>query len=271
MAKGWSRVEAKAQEDAQRREEWAKSNVPQLWLKEGQKEQVRFLEQGPDVNNFFVHEFRTKAGNTMRFTCLNDLEDGTKCPGCDQGLPRKIKVVINLIQRNRPILRKGSDGKAIKVNNEYIVDGHQDEVVVFTGPSTTADMLRQKDAKYHGLMSRDMELSRTGTQFSPYVVEPADVDSGPVPMSEADQALAAKKHNIDEFMKPPTFAEAAQKSAQAANSGGGAPSQTGPQGAAVGEANGFLAGANVPAGADPPNAFGASGAVPAGAGETQQS
>lgn len=211
MPKGWGTVEQRAAEAAEQQKRWAESSKPQLWISEGERAIVRFLEQGPEVNTYFVHPYRSQAGKYTTFSCLNQDDDGTRCPGCEAGMKRQLKGVFNVIQRQRPVLRMDSNGHAMKDSNQqYIVDGHQDAVVILTLPETTTNLLREKDVKYNGLMSRDVEIARTGTKFSPYNVEPADIDSGVVPMSDADQVLVANKHNLDEFMQSPTFAEAAK-------------------------------------------------------------
>lgn len=265
MAKGWDRVENAAQESAENRERWAAeaaNRKPELFVKQGESVVVRFLEQGPDINNFAVHEYQVQTAQGPRrrtFTCLNDKDDGTPCPACAAGMKRKLKGVYNVIQRQRPILRRGQDGKALKDgNNNYIVDGYADAVVILTVPSTTAEVLRQKDAHYQGLMSRDILASKTGSQFQPWNFEPADINSPAAALSEADLVLLGSKHNLDEFMAPPTFQEAAQTVAKYGNQpaqGGGQPvAAPGPQGQ-PGAGNQFLVGGAPPAGA-PANTFG---------------
>lgn len=192
---------------------------------------VRFLEQGNEgdqaVNVFPRHEYKvpdTRAQSgffTNHFTCLKERDPNIDCPGCSAGLEIKPQTVYNLIQRQRPVLRKGQDGKVMRdqAGNPY-VEGHQDDVVFWKCASTTGAMMQRKDNDYKGLMSRDFRLQWTGANYQPYELVPADVDGGPQPMSENDRALAAKKHNLDEVYKPPTVQEAAQIVAKyGANSG----------------------------------------------------
>lgn len=200
---------------------------------------------------FAVHEYEvpnpqrpTDRPWKRQFTCLNDKDDGTPCPACDAGMKQKLRGVYNIIQRQRPIFRKDKDGKAIYVNNEPIIDGHEDTVVILNVPSTTAEVIRRKDADYNGLMSRDLKIRRSSDTFQPWDIEPADIDSGAVPMSEADQELAKQKHDLDEFMQPPPFQEAARIVAKETNrppqSGGGSQPQGQPQaGEGGGSGNAF--------------------------------
>lgn len=277
MSKGWDRVEQATAAAQEARERAEQSRLPQLFTsavkaaKGGHPVVIRFLEQGPDVNTFDRHEYQVpdnRGGFYRRqFTCLREVKQ--ECPGCSAGLKIKVRGVYNVIQRNRAVLRKDKDGRPIKdPSGNYIVDGHQDQVVIFDVPSTTAEELRKKDATYHGLMSRDLQLSESGSSFQPWTIEPADIDSGPQPMSQGDQALAAHKHDIDAFMKPPSPAEAQQivnqyggnSGAQQNSAPGGA---VGPQGnaTAAGAANGFLAG--VPAGTVQGSPYAAPSSAPA--------
>lgn len=225
---------------------------------------MRFLEQGNDgpdaVNAYDMHEYkvpdaRARGGAfTKRFTCFKDTAFGNpnaQCPGCSAGLPIKVRAAYNLIQRERPILRKDKDGKVIKnPDGSYIVDGYADEVVFWEVANTTANMIRQKDNKYHGLMSRDLAIGLSGDSFQPYTVEPADIDSGPQAMSDEDRALAARKKNLDEVFAPSSVQEAAQIVAKyGANSGANSTAQGIPSAVSGAQTNPMMAGVQLPPGA----------------------
>jgi hypothetical protein len=225
---------------------------------------VRFLEQGnegPDAVNVYPrHEYkvpdsRAKSGYfTNHFTCLKETDPNADCPGCKAGLEIKPQTVYNLIQRNRPAFRKGSDNKPLQdATGNRIVDGHADEVVYWKCASTTGNMMSRKDNDYHGLMSRDFKLQWTGASYQPYEVVPVDVDGGPQPMSDNDRALAAQKHNLDDIYKPPPFQEAASIVAKyGANSGAGSSQGSIPSAVPnTAQANPMLAGATLPAGQSP--------------------
>lgn len=266
MAKGYALVEQEAERQAARRQEIDEAKARQgteLWsthIKQmpDQTVTVRFLEQGNDgpdaVNAYPRHEYkRPERQYPDRFTCLKDPDVGNlnaDCPGCNAGLKISVRTVYNLIQRNRPVLRKGADGKALKdASGQWLIDGYQDDVVYWECSNTTGNELRKKDNKYHGLMSRDFELSLTGNNTNPYSLEPADIDSGPQPMSENDRALAAKKHDLNEIYKPPSLQEAAQIVAKyGANSGANSTSQGIPNATQAAQQNPMLAGANLPPG-----------------------
>jgi hypothetical protein len=272
MAKGWDGIEQQAQATAEARARFEQGFKPELKVNEKNPGPyiIRFLEQGPDVNNYPVHEYKVPNPNVRggvshrRFTCLSEV--GQECPGCSAGMKVKRRGVYNVIQRQRPVFRKDKDGKAIYVNSEPIIDGHQDEVVIANVGGPTANMLRQLDGKMQGLMSRDFDVTFSGDSFQAWNITGALDGAGnsmATPMSEADMALAANKHNLDEYMKPPTFQEAAQIVAQyggGSGGGGGSPAAAS-QAQAAAPANAFLAGAEVPAGA-PVNTFAGAGAAP---------
>lgn len=260
MSKGWDAVQAAAAAQQEQQAQFEAQRKPTLSINQNNPGpiQIRFLEQGPDVNNFPVHDYKVPNARggffNKNFTCLSEI--GQECPGCKAGLKQKRRGVYNVIQRNRPILRKGSDGKALKnPDGSWIIDGYQDEVVIANVGQPTAEMLRQADGQYQGLMSRDFIVTFSGNQFQSWNLTPALDGAGnamATPMSEADMALAAQKHDIDEFMKPPSQQEAARIVAQyggnsgaSPNAGGQVPAQG--NGMQAPHGNQFLQGAPVPA------------------------
>jgi hypothetical protein len=268
MAKGWDAVEQQAKATQEARERAEATFLPELRV--GAKNPGpfygRFLEQGVDVNNYPVHDYKVPlpGGGVghRRFTCLTEVH--MPCPGCAAGMKQKRRGVYNFIQRNRPVYRKGPDGKAIKDGaGQYITDGYEDAVVVVNVGGPTAEMLRKADADYRGLMCRDFQVTFSGDTFQSWDLKPimdAAGNSGPTPMSENDQVLAAKKHDLDAYMKPPSLEEAQRIVNMYGGNSGASPvasAPTPPQGNAgqAGQASGFLAGANVPTGVG--TAFGA--------------
>lgn len=217
------------------------------------------------MNNFPIHEYKVPSNGggqpfTRRFTCLSEVNQ--ICPGCAAGLKVKRRGVYNLIQRNRPVLQRGADKKVLKnPDGSYIVIGYQDEVVVANVGGPTAEMLRKADGQYHGLMSRDFVVQYSGETFQAWNIVPVMDEAGnaiATPMSEIDQALAAKKHDLDKYMKPPTPEEAqkivmqygqnsgAQQVAPAGMQQGGFVPPQGNAMQAPGAANQFLAGVPLP-------------------------
>lgn len=266
MARGTTKVQQAAQAQQEARARAQQNALPQIFTSSVDPSKgngpvlARFLEQGEDINTYDRHEYSVPDGKggfyRRQFTCLRESPwNQPECPGCAAGLKIKLRGVYNVIWRNRAVYRKGADGKVIKVNGQPIIDGYADEVCILDVPSTTAEVLRGKDGSYHGLGTRDVILSASGNSFQPWNIEPADIGAPPTPLSENDMALYARKHDLDKFMEPPSFQEAAQIIAQyGANSGARqqapmSPTQpVSPQGNGMQAqpANGFLAGAAVP-------------------------
>jgi hypothetical protein len=210
MADGWDAVAQESELRRERREQWESSRHNKLILKDGQSADVRFVQ--PKPHTFYTHPIRT-AKSFRNVPCLNQKDDGTQCPGCDADLKRQLRIAFNVIHRGRPVLRKGSDGRAERDGKgDFIIDGHADDIAVFECSSTSGDLLRQKEVKYEGgVMSRDVTIARTGPQFSPFVFEAADTERGHVPMSAADQELAKKAYDLEEIYKPPSFVDLARQ------------------------------------------------------------
>lgn len=217
MARGTRRTEEASAARERQREEWAKDNFPRL-TKNMLPAVVRFLEQGDDINEIAQHEYSEPNPQNpgqpfkRRFTCFNDKLDGTPCPGCNSGLKMKFRGVFNVIQRQRGIIRRGSDGKAIKgPDNKYIIDGFKDEVVVLDVPSTCLETLRKNDVDWKGLMTGEIKVEVNTSTFEPFRFTCADFSNWfNQPMTDVDIQLAQGRHNIDEVMRPPSFDDASQ-------------------------------------------------------------
>ena len=217
--KGWSAVEQFEEEKEARDAQFQAQSKPMLFVSQKNPGPVaiRFLEQGETVSTYYTHDYKIPSAggvSTRRFTCLSQPPWNQECPGCKAGLKRKTRGVFNVIQRGRAVLRRGADGKALKgADGNWIIDGYRDEVVIASVGGPTASMLRKADGQYHGLMSRDFVVQYSGDTFQAWNMTPAIDAQGnamATPMSDADQQLAAAKHDLDEFMKPPTAQEAAQ-------------------------------------------------------------
>lgn len=171
---------------------------------------IRFLEQGDDVQWAWVHECPAEQGRKWGGStpCLNQDGRGQACPGCELGAKRKIAGWINIIMRDADVYEKDADGRAIKnpLTQQFNVIGQADQVFVWQGGSRVFTTLGQKDRSFKGLMSRDFEVIRTGEGLGTnYSIEPADVDSGPQPMSKADLKLAAAKPDTKKFTLPESY------------------------------------------------------------------
>lgn len=218
-------------------------------LQGGQFAAVRFLEQGTDIGWASVHKVPVEGRQYGQdFLCLDQNDDGTPCPFCQsehKGIrARSTKGFYNVIWRggemwqaaNQQILAANAAAIAagqppkptwtlapIYKRNEWgsperdaqrnpIILGYADGVFMWKASKTVHDQIMSKDGTYQGLMSRDFVVRRQGNTKDDtiYFIEPIDVNSGPQPMSQADQELYAKKYNLDEWITPLSY-DAAQK------------------------------------------------------------
>jgi len=203
MAKGFTALKS-AKEDINRRKEEGGSGLRYFRLTDGETAVVRFLEQGDDVSCAWVHNIDVPGRKfPLQVPCRDQDEEGRRnlgvdCPGCDKGYPLKFRGKINMIQRDAPIFEK--DGE------RWVQVGSEDSVVVWDVSFESLQELQQKDFKYKGLGSRDFEITRSGSGFdTKYFIEPADVDSGPQPMSKSDKELAAEKFDLTELVTPTSY------------------------------------------------------------------
>lgn len=212
--KGKGPIQERAAAAAEQQRKFAEASVPMLFGKEikrggpdGNPLVGRFLEQDEEINSFERHPIQ-KPGQQYPdlHTCLSEIN--MDCPACRGGLKSTRKGAYNVIIRNRAVLRKGADGKAVKApDGSFIIDGYADQVVVWECSNTTANVLVRADNDYGGLMTRDFQIRYTGNDKNPYDVVPAVIDGGPQPMSDADLQLAAKKFDLDKVFAPPTQQE----------------------------------------------------------------
>lgn len=191
---------------------------------------VRILEQGDELVYADVHRVPVANARYPRdLICLDTEDDGTRCPACqsddDKIRRRSTRGFINVIWRDGPVYERNDFGGPKKdANGKPIIVDREDGVFLWKCSGTVFQMLIEKDSKYKGLMSRDFEVRRTGStmQDTRYSIDPFDPDGGPQPMTIADQALAAKKYDLQAMTKPLEYAAFVAVM-------NGAPSSDGPQ------------------------------------------
>lgn len=177
-----------------------------LRLKEGETATVRFLEQGDDLFYYYYHDFShldKQNGFKVSFPCLDQEDDGTPSPGAEQDFPRKFRTSVNVIWRDAPEYERDSDGKIITGSDgKWKQIGKKDQVAVWEGGQNVFKMLAEKDRKYKGLGSLELEIARSGTGFDTrYSIEPADFDAGKTPLSDEDKKLAEGKYNLEKVAR----------------------------------------------------------------------
>lgn len=207
MPRGFTQI-AKVAEKIKEKSEFEDYGPPVLFLKlpdDQDTAQVRFLEQGEEVYGYWYHDFSNIDGSgwKTKVPCLDQDDQNVPCPGCREDLPRKFEGFINLIWRNAPKYKRDAEGRRVKENDSYIVEGHEDQVAVWRcGIKLFNKVLKRKDHAYKGLGTRDFEITREGTGLqTTYAVEPVDPDGGPSPLSDADKKLAANKYDLEQLAR----------------------------------------------------------------------
>lgn len=200
-----------------------------LWfrLDDGESAVVRFLEEGDGIFWCHMHEVPVENRSFGRDVgCCNQDDDGTACPGCEQGLPRRFKGFINLIWDEAPVFKRDSEGKMIKEDGQATIVGHKPQVAVWGSGIRVFDELDEVDGSFRGLRSRHFKVKRKGVKLSTkYTIKPADPDSGPQPFTAEEKKLEEGKYDLNQFIKPPSYAEFQKElggSSGGSRNGGGA-------------------------------------------------
>lgn len=209
MPKGFAGVkEASAAIEARR----SGGGVSALWFRLGAGEEtiVRFGEQGDDIHWAYCHEVPVPGRQWGRdVPCLDQEKDGTPCPGCEQDLPRRFKGYINVLWYDAPQFKRDSAGKLVKdTTGDPVVTGTKPQVAIWSSGIRLFEDLEETDANYRGLCSRKFRVKRSGTGFdTKYRLAPADVDSGPQPLTDEEQKLFQDKYDLNPYIQPGTYEE----------------------------------------------------------------
>lgn len=192
-------------------------------LKDGQTAIVRFLSPAEEIE--WARKWKLPPSRNFQYgemvNCVDQMEDGTPDPGYAANLKSGFRAYPVLIWRNAPVFQRGPDGKLVKDSNgAKQLTGYADQIAVWECSFEVYQNLQAKDEKYRGLPSRDLEIRRRGAKTdTEYLIEPADLDAGPQPLTPADQALISTSMiDVAPFVKVPTFEELA-----AYINGGGVP------------------------------------------------
>jgi len=175
-----------------------------LRLKEGETATVRFLEQSDDVFFYYYHDFShldKTNGFKYSFPCLDQDDEGKDSPGTELDFPRKFRTSVNVIWRDAPLYERDDDNRIVTGSDgKWKQIGTEDQVAVWEGGIKVYQMLAEKDVKYNGLASRDLDITRSGSGFDTrYSVEPNDIDSGAVSPSDNDKEIAKDKYNLEKI------------------------------------------------------------------------
>lgn len=235
MPRGFGGVEA-AQQDIEARKNAGGSGGKLFFkLADGEVADVRFLEQGDEVNWAWVHELPPAPNRIVgdKIPCRAYDEEGVftgeNCPGCDRQYKRTFQGAINLIWRNAPVFARDENGRIVKNGNAPVVTDHKDQIAVWVQGITVFNELSEKDSTYRGLSSRDFKIRRRGKGLSTkYSIDPSDPDGGPKALSASDEELAAEKYDLTPFVEPPSYESWGNRNAGQTGSSDVQPAETSP-------------------------------------------
>jgi hypothetical protein len=192
-------------------------------LKAGEEAIVRFLEQDDDIAWCMMHEIPVEGRQWGKnVPCLDQDKDGTPCPGCERDMDRRFKGFINLIWFNAPVFKRDNENKIVKDRlNDPVVIAEKPQVAVWNSGIRLFEELDEINANFKGLMSRHFKIKRKGSGLdTKYVIVPEDIDSGPQPMTDEEQKLAAEKYDLNSFTKPGSYDDFLKEMGQGGGSSG---------------------------------------------------
>jgi hypothetical protein len=199
-------VGAAAKDINERRAAGSKGGARFFKLKDGESKVVRFLEEGKEIHWAWTHKMppqgNQKWGDDV--PCLDQAGTSEPCPGCEEGLPKKFKGFISLIERDADKFAtvKGDDGKE-RIDWNTVV-GNEDAIAVWESGITVFEELDGCDADYKGLKSRDFKITRKGSGLNTaYAIRPMDAGE----MSAADRELEARKPDLSGKIKVGSYDE----------------------------------------------------------------
>lgn len=169
---------------------------------------VRFLEEDDDISWCWVHDVPVDGRNwPQQVPCLDQDDEDEPCPGCEQEMPRKFKGFINLIWFDGPVYKRDKDNRLVKGSNgKKIVSHTEDQVAVWSSGVRLFEELDETNDTYKGLRGRRFKVKRKGKGLdTKYVIKPEDIDSGKQDFSDEEAELDAKKYDLAEFMKIPSY------------------------------------------------------------------
>jgi|SRR6516162_102897 hypothetical protein len=209
MPKGFAKFREAAADIEARRQGGGGPWTQWFRMKDGESATVRFLEQGDDVTWAWFHQLAPKEGQNFGDDepCRNqDGSDRDSCPGCQQGLRRKVVGFINIIWRDGPVWKTNEEGRLVKEGNQLVLDHREDILATWRGGFQVFTELDGIDAAFKGLMSRDFVVTRKGEQLNTtWQIFPSDPDGGPKAMSKADKELAAGKEDLVPRITPAEY------------------------------------------------------------------
>ena len=178
-------------------------------LEDGDSTIVRFLVEGDDMAFAYKHEIPVPNRAWGRLVnCCDQEQEDEYCPGCEAELKLKSRGQIPLIWDDAPVLKRDSDGKAVKdKKGNYVIEGTEPQVALWDCSWQVFEDLQEKDTDFRGLMSRKFKIKRKGSSTdTTYTISPEDPDGGRQKMTARETKLMQGDTmiDIDEFIKPLT-------------------------------------------------------------------
>jgi hypothetical protein len=185
---------------------------PRFSIQAGETKTVRFIQSHDDIE--WARKWKLPPAPGFQYgelvNCVDQYEDGTPDPGYAKGLKNGFKAYPLLIARQAPQFQKDAQGKYIRNDGKLVPTGTlADQVMFWECSYQVYEQLGTKDSKWKGLTSRDAEIRREGAKTdTKYYIEPADLDSGPQPLTDADHRLIqSAKIDLTPVLKIPSYEE----------------------------------------------------------------
>jgi hypothetical protein len=172
--------------------------------------QVRFV--GTNIDDVFawaqshalVVGTNSNTGEPIKnwFVCLNPDDDNPDdCPACKAGVERKQRFWCNIIWRNAPVWQMNQWGDPDKSKT---ILGYEDQLVVWNTGSSMFSILQEVQDEFGDVVDRDIrlkiEIKGPYTIWSLAARQP-DVSE----LSDADKALADKRYDLRQLIKPMAY------------------------------------------------------------------
>lgn len=208
MGRGFGSVQAAKEDIERRRNSGGGGFKKKFMIKDGESAVVRILEEGEDVTSYWAHPVDTGKRYPQLVPCRDqDMETGERigedCPGCEDGLKRRFRLVLNVIWRDGPIFEKDEDTGTIDWDTP---SDYRDHVALAEFGTEFAEDLAILEDDYNGLKSRDWKIRRRGKKLdTKYSIVPADIDAGATAMSKADKDLEEEKYDLNEVTAAPAY------------------------------------------------------------------
>jgi hypothetical protein len=168
MPRGLSKIRQINEENAAKKRAYEEGGGGSryLTLQDGESAIVRFLDQGEDVEFFWMHELPKQPGESFpkRTPCLDQEDQGIACPGCLRGAKRSSQICIPVIWYNAPKFQRDKDNKLVKgADNQPIVVGTEDTVAVWKRGPTDGGRLEYLNNDHGGLVPHKFKIMRQGS------------------------------------------------------------------------------------------------------------